>query len=137
MAEGADPRGVMDGDLDPRQVAIAQTDMVSWLAYGTELGGQPDAIELVGSIEVRTPDGPCDLFVFRFRTDPPHWAADRGWMIGVAGPYLRSDQPTTTGLGCTFSVMAREDAMTVDEHVDELVGLLRRWRSASSSSDTE
>jgi hypothetical protein len=136
MAKGADPRGVMDGDPDPRQGPIAQGDMVSWLAHGTELGAQPNAIELVGSIEVRASDGPCDLFVFRFRTDPPHWAADRGWMIGVAGPYLRSKQPTTTGLGYTFSVMAREDAMTVDDHVDQLVGLRRRFHSASSSSDT-
>ena len=119
----------MDGDPDVRQAAIAQAGMVSWLSYGTELGSPPDAIEPLGSVEVSTAQGPADLFVFRFRTDEPHWAADHGWMVGVAGPYLRSDQPTSDGLGHTFSTLAREDSMTLEEHVEHLVGLVRRWCS--------
>ncbi len=136
MGPDTEPPGVMDAN-QMRQGEIALAEMVSWLAYGTELGSQPDAIELLGSIEMRTLDGPSDLFVFRFRTDEPHWAADRGWMVGVAGPYVRADQPTSNGLGHTFSRFAREDAMTVDEHVNQLVGVVGLWHSASRSRDID
>lgn len=115
----------------PRQGLIAQADMAAWLAYPTELGVEPDEIELLRAIEVQTPDGPSDLYVFRFRTSKPHWAAKHGWMVGVAGPYVRSDQPTAQGLGHTFSRLAREDALTLQEHVDDLIGAVARWHSAS------
>lgn len=112
----------MAGHADPRQAAMAEADMAAWLAYPTELGDQPDEIELIRTVEFGTPDGSRDLFVFRFRTHEPHWAAGSGWMIGVAGPYLRSSQPATHGLGFTFSRLAREDAMTIEEHVEQLIG---------------
>ena len=107
----------------------------SWLSFGTELGDPPDEIELVGAVEHRTADGPADLFVFRFRTDEPQWAAHHGWMIGVAGPYLRSEQPTTHGLGQTFSRLASEEAMSLEEHLGQLVGDMRAWHSAPDRSD--
>ncbi len=103
--------------------------MVEWLAHATELGDRPDEIELLRTIEYDTPDGSCDLFVFRFRTLEPQWAAGSGWMIGVAGPYPRSSQPTTDGLGCTFSRLAREDAMPIEAHVDQLIGDVAAFHS--------
>ena len=122
----------MTGHPDPRQVPMALDDMTRWLAYPTELGQQPDKIEHIRTIQVDTLDGPSDLYVFRFRTADPHWAAGYGWMIGVAGPYLRSQQPTALGLGFTFSRLAREDAMTVQEHVDDLIGPVAEWASRSA-----
>ena len=101
--------------------------MAAWLAYPTELEAQPDEIELLRTFEYRTPGGIGDLFVFRFRIGEPHWAAGHGWMIGVAGPYLRSSQPTTQGLGYTSSRLAREGAMTIEEHVDQLIGPVAGW----------
>lgn len=103
--------------------------MVEWLASALELGDRPDEIELVRSIEYETPDGSCDLFVFRFRTREPQWAAGAGWMIGVAGPYPRSSQPTTYDLGYTFSRLSREDAMTIEEHVQQLIGDVTAFHS--------
>ena len=73
--------------------------------------------------------------MFRFRVFQPHWAADRGWMIGIAGPYLRSLQPTAVGLGFTFSAFAAEDSMTLDEHVDQLLGALDAWRARAKLPD--
>lgn len=117
----------MTGQPDPTQAAMAEADMITWLSYGTELGDRPDEIELVRTIELVDADGPSDLFVFRFRTNSPQWAADRGWMIGVAGPFLRSRQPTSQGLGFTFSRMEREDGMTIEDHVDQLIGTVAEW----------
>jgi hypothetical protein len=119
----------MAGSFDPRQSAIAEADMVEWLAHAAELGDRPDEIELLRTIEYDTPEGPSDLFVFRFRTLEPQWAAGSGWMIGVAGPYPRPRQPTTSGLGFTFSRLAREDAMTIEEHVQQLIGTVAAFHS--------
>lgn len=124
----------MTAEPDPGQAPIALDDMTGWLAYPTELGQQPDEIEHIRTIQVDTPDGPADLFVFRFRTDDPHWAGRHGWMIGVSGPYLRSQQPSTLGLGYTFSRLTREDAMTMQEHVEDLIGPVAAWASRSPRS---
>jgi len=120
---------------NPPQAAMAEADMVAWLAYPTELGDRPDQIELLRTIESDTSDGPCDLFVFRFRVREPHWAADRGWMIGVAGPYLRSQQPTPRGLGFTFSRLEREGAMPIEEHAAQLVGTVAQWAEHTRDGD--
>jgi hypothetical protein len=117
----------MTGHTDPRQAAIAEAEMATWLAYPNELGAQPDEIELLRTVEFDTPNGPVDLFVFRFLIHEPHWAAENGWMIGVAGPYLRSLQPTTRGLGYTFSKLDREDAMPIVDHVNGLLEIVARF----------
>jgi hypothetical protein len=124
----------MTGRPHPDQALMAQADMTAWLAYPTELDQQPDEMELLRTIELTSHAGPCDLFVFRFRTHDPHWAAGYGWMIGVAGPYVSSHQPTTVGLGFTFSRLSREDAMTLEEHVDELIGSVADFASRSTRS---
>jgi hypothetical protein len=94
-------------DLFPRtyetQPALAESDMVRWLVYPTELGRAPDSIEQMAIRSVNTPEGIKDYYFYRFRTNPPHWAADMGWLAGIAGPFLRSDTPTAESDGYTFS----------------------------------
>lgn len=78
------------------------------------------------------PDGTTDdldYYVFRFRTLPPHWAADQGWLAGMAGPYLRSATPTTDRHGPTFSAFHPWDGKTAEEHAIEMVQILDRWQS--------
>ena len=69
--------------------AIAEGDLVFWLCHPNELQSAPDEIELIGKFpkELGSPVGRVDYYLFRFRVTPPHWAADDGWMAGVAGPY--------------------------------------------------
>jgi hypothetical protein len=112
------------------QESFAEADMVNWLVYPTELNRVPDAIELMKVVTVDTgfPDGAYDYYLFRFRTEEPHWAAKSGWMAGVSGPYLRKDQPTTESLGDTFSTFAKWDAKTPDDHVGDTRELMKRWR---------
>jgi hypothetical protein len=112
------------------QKSFAEADMVNWLVYPTELNRVPDEIELMKVVSVDTglPGGIYDYYLFRFRTKPPHWAAKDGWMAGVSGPFLRTDQPTTDSLGDTFSSFAKWDAKTPDEHVGDIQKLMQRWR---------
>ncbi|MCI0448060.1 hypothetical protein L0152_33190, partial [bacterium] len=76
------------------QEAFAESEMVNWLIFPTELGRVPDEIELMKVISIETPhDGPLDYYVFRFRTYEPHWAAKDGWTAGISGPFLRKNAP--------------------------------------------
>jgi hypothetical protein len=109
------------------QSALAEADMVNWLLYPTELDSAPDEIELLTKVELPEGDDLSDLYVFRYRKHPPHWAAEHSWMIGVAGPYRRIDQPSTDGLG-TFSRMESEDSKTLAEHIEANLGTIADWK---------
>jgi hypothetical protein len=71
------------------QEAFARAALAAFVRR--ERGEIPDEIELVEVI----PDGDGDHYLLRFRFLPPHELAERGWMGGVAGPFLRADAPTT------------------------------------------
>jgi hypothetical protein len=112
------------------QKAFAESDMVNWLVYPTELNRVPDEIELmkVAAIDTGLPGGIYDYYLFRFRTKEPHWAAKDGWMAGISGPYLRSDEPTTDALGDTFSSFTKWESKTPDQHIGDTRKLMERWR---------
>jgi hypothetical protein len=112
------------------QAALAESDLVNWLIHPTELGRAPEEIELVQAVpfDTETDAGWADYYLFRFRTDAPHWAARYGWLAGMAGPFLRKDQPTIQALGDTFSAFTPWDRKSVAEHVDDVRELMKTWR---------
>lgn len=71
--------------------ARAEADMVRWLHFPTELDAWPDEIELAGRGTV----GEERWYAWRFRVHAPHWAADKGWMVGVSGPWPAVPAATT------------------------------------------
>lgn len=100
------------------QLAFAESDMVEWLVFPTELGRPPQEIELIETVTINAPepDGVIEYYVFRFRTEEPN-RADSGWMAGISGPYRVKEQPTPHGLGETFSQFERADECPPEEHV--------------------
>lgn len=119
-------------DAERTQERLAESEMVGWLTYPAELGRPPDAIELMRTVEADAGargGGRYTWFVFRFRTEPPHWAADDGWMAGVAGPFRNADFPTTEAWGDTFSAFEAWDEATPEEHLSGIVELMRQWRA--------
>jgi hypothetical protein len=121
------------------QPAFAESNMVRWLMYPTELGRAPDKIELkkIVALDTEGPDGFLDYYVFRWRTLPPHETAKDGWMAGVAGPFLRKEAPTTEAQGDTFSEFESWDARTPEEHVGDLRELLDEWRKRHAEKDAD
>lgn len=87
----------------------AEGVLVNWLVYPTELDTVPSNIELIKKVALAEHDTTFIYYVFQFKTEPPHWAAKNGWMIGVAGPYLTDSKPYdwTSGTFSRFS-KARE-----------------------------
>lgn len=96
---------------------VAESDMVTWLMHPNELAAAPDAIELMHTLPVPH-EG--NYYLFRFRTEPPHWAADRSWMAGVSGPYSETDGQALP-LSNTFSELKPFDELTPEQHLEYLL----------------
>jgi len=111
------------------QAALAEADLVNWLAYPTELGRAPDEIALADVVCMQLIGDVLPFYVFRFRMFPPHPAAGLGWLAGVAGPYPRG-AGVSASAGGTFSRFDPFDSATPAEHVDRALETLDRWRKA-------
>ena len=148
VAQDAETRGTLfkqlselqKRDLFPQseltQEKLAESDMVSWLAFPTELSRAPDRIELMDTVEVDAGNRGGGVFVyylFRFMTEPPHWAADDGWMAGVSGPFRKAEFPTLEGWGDTFSTFSPWDDFTPEEHLSSIRDLMERWHNRHSA----
>ena len=70
----------------------AESYMVNWLEFPTELGQPPDEIL---SMEIITIDLELSLhyYAFKVKTSAPRWAKKLEWMIGVCGPYTSDSTP--------------------------------------------
>lgn len=100
---------------DRTQEALARADLVSWLMYPTELGCEPNEIELVKVIAV----GQEDHYVFRFRTDDATLGQPaKTWLLGAAGPYQHG-RVSSHGNG-TFSTFKRADQKTAEQYVADI-----------------
>ena len=105
------------------QAAFAESDMVNWLIYPTELGRKPDAIELMKVVQQKTADGNALFYLFRFKSDYDTWKKD-GWMAGMSGYYTIADTPTTYSRGYSFSAFDKWEEKTAQQHFERLMGIL-------------
>lgn len=111
------------------QAAFAESNMVNWLSFPSELGRVPDEIELMEVIGFSTDAEKClDYYAFRFRTWEPHWVAEQGWLAGVSGPYLHGEAPQAIVPDGTFSAFEPWDSKTPEEHVRSICGILDEWQ---------
>lgn len=109
------------------QSKLAEADMVRWLTFPTELGCAPDEIEQIAVVPMEHGSDPADLFAFRFRTTEPHWAAKDGWMVGVAGPFLRGSEPSSQACGSTFSQFEAYNEQDIRGSIESIVGTIENW----------
>jgi hypothetical protein len=104
----------------------AESRLVNWLEYPTELDGCPDEIRHFKRVSFDF-DGEGHFVhyeVFKYRINEPHWAAKNGWIWGVVGPYFDDSQPYDHA-AATFSrvdstvdkISADEEAKWVHEHI--------------------
>lgn len=107
------------------QTAFAESDMVNWLLYPTELGRMPDSIELMQVVEVDTNsvDGVVDFYLYRFKSDHESFK-DYGWMAGISGYFPKKEQPLTQGYGYTFSSFEKWESKSAEEHIAEIKKIL-------------
>ena len=70
----------------------AESYMVNWLEFPTELGQAPEQILSLKTVTVGL-ELPDYYYVFKFKTSAPRWAKKLEWMIGVCGPYYPQSAP--------------------------------------------
>jgi len=101
----------------------AESFLVNWLEFPTELGLAPREIELVTIITLKEKEA-LDYYVFRFRTDKPRWAAKSNWMLGVTGPYREGSVPYDVPLRVfsrfktTASISPKSEATWVHRNIN-------------------
>lgn len=93
--------------------AFAQSNMVSWLAFPTELARTPHEIELMATFPGATSDQ--RYYLFRFRTHEYD-----GWMAGLSGPFSVGASPAPAEGKATWSSFTAWDKKTPREHFAEL-----------------
>lgn len=71
----------------------AESNLANWLEFPTELDACPDEMELEEKVTVDFDGNNVYYYVFKFRTNDPHWASKDGWMLGVVGPYFDDSKP--------------------------------------------
>ncbi len=105
---------------DPKM--LAEGAMVEWLCFPTELGREPDEIELV-HIETRNikhgraKPKPTDYYFFRFCMTDKYRVKEDGWMLGMAGGYERQCSGPVVYTGDTFSHFNKWEELTLEEHI--------------------
>lgn len=101
----------------------AESSLANWLEFPTELDACPDEIELEEKVTIDFDNKNVYYYVFKFRTNEPHWASKDGWMLGVVGPYFDDSQPydfTSTFSRLTSKldeISAVEEAKWVHENI--------------------
>lgn len=131
---------------------FAEGQLAYWLSHPNELQQCPDEIALAEVVTLPsdapgTPGTPAlDYYLFRFRTSPPNFAADRGWMAGVCGPFPHGSTtpPAPSAAGAfddappAFSELTPFDAKPPIDHVREAHatftarGMLPAWAKPST-----
>ena len=106
------------------QEKFAESNMVDWLCYPTELGREPDEIELMNIFE----DSKYEFYLFRFRSDSEGWK-EKGWMAGLAGPFKAEEIPTINSSGYTFSRFDEWDSKSPEDHFKDIINTVRGFYS--------
>jgi hypothetical protein len=71
----------------------AESLLVNWLEFPTELNGTPEKIEFITTITMVEATDALDYFVFRYTKQSKTEKSKEGWMLGVAGPYTSTSRP--------------------------------------------
>jgi hypothetical protein len=95
--------------------AFAAARMVEWLLYPTELGREPDELELM-HVEQTDRRKKEALYVWRFRVGKEPWRA------GVSGPHHLAGKPAPLDGTYTFSRFDKWDECSALEHAERCVG---------------
>ena len=107
--------------------AFAAAGMVEWLMFPSELGREPDDLEL--HLREWVDRGKkSSVYVWRFRVK------GEPWMAAVSGPYTLRGQPQPGHGPLTFSRFDKWDDATAEEHLERCAGTVADWAAARGRS---
>ena len=71
----------------------AESFLVNWLEFPTELDAPPDNIEFFTAITMEEDQRTIEYLVFKYRKAPPPKGLSNNWMWGVVGPFHAESKP--------------------------------------------
>jgi hypothetical protein len=99
------------------RAALAESALCIWLWRSSETPHEPDAIELMETIEEKSVDGEVLYFLFRFRFEHDSWKDD-GWLAGAVGPVNKDGELPTEY--AAYSLFEKWSSKSSKEHLKEL-----------------
>lgn len=102
--------------------AFAASHMAEWLRYPTELGYEPERLELAATVRGTNDDGERQWCLWKFTDDKGIEYA------GVSGPYPLPAPVGPLEGGDVFSNFAEWDSATPEQHLESVLETLRDWR---------
>jgi hypothetical protein len=107
-------------------VSQGESALAYWMMHPNELQDAPEAIQLVETV-TRSIDGQdADFHVYRYKMPAGHWAANDGWILGLAGPMSCGTVPYSERPGAFSRVGDIDGKVKPAELVDWYVGMLRQ-----------
>lgn len=104
--------------------AFGAAAMVDWLLYPTELGAEPDELELALTVWLDEPPTQA-MHVWKFRVENEPWKA------GVSGPYALVGDPQPLHGPLTFSRFDDWEIATPEQHLELCAGTVEAIREQS------
>jgi hypothetical protein len=102
--------------------AFAAAHMAGWLRYPSELGYEPERLELAATLRGTNDEGERQWCLWRFEGDGGAVYA------GVSGPYDLAPPVGPLNGSDVFSSFAEWDSATPEQHLASVLETLRDWR---------
>ena len=113
-------------DLYPPEAAtfesFAAAHMAQWLRYPSELGYEPERLELAATLRGTNDEGERQWCLWKFEGDGGAMYA------GVSGPYELAPPVGPLEGNDVFSSFAEWDSATPEQHLESVLETLRDWR---------
>jgi len=67
----------------------------------------------------------CAFLVYRYRMPAGHWAAEDGWLLGLAGPFAKGDPPYEGPAGAFSRCSDKHGVVKPEELVNWFIGMAK------------
>ena len=114
-------------DYQINQEEIAKANMINWLKYPTELGQEPDEIQLLGNIEI---DNEI-VYIYKFKSEI---FKDKGEMIGISGAYQKNKITSITS-GLTFSKFETVEGDFIKQGKELAEFIMEAWKNRAKNNN--
>jgi hypothetical protein len=102
----------------------AESFLVNWLEFPTELNSAPDQIQFFTKVTIEENNKSMEYFVYRYKKNSPSPGLPPDWMLGVIGPFGPDSKPYDIPLrifsrfNVLGTVSALEEVRWVHEHIN-------------------
>lgn len=103
----------------------AEAILSFWLMHPNELQDVPEEMRLVEKVNREIEGEQADFFVFRYKMREGHWAAEDGWLLGLAGPFVEKDIPYSGYPGAFSRCGDKFGELSPAKLVDWYIGMVK------------